>query len=383
LDAMLDTLKHPRGGHLDYAIQCALGSASLKKYWEHDASYEQVRQLLGTSKRVSPLNEPEASPQEAKFDRQPDLKVVNIGCIPERMRYTVERFDVKPDQSVKIVFTNPDATDHNLLILKPGCLEEVGMAANEMARDPRNANSDFVPAEKQALILHTAPMIGPTRRKQVHVLRFKAPTQPGIYPYVCTFPGHWVVMKGVMVVAENAEQQAQLLADLEPVVQTAWRLEDLEDIQTGTDPATITRGMLAFQKAKCDQCHQLAGHGINLGPDLRDVTQRYRGDRLLQQIIDPSSEIHPRFRTFRFLLSSGEVVTGLVVDEDQQQVKVQTNLLVPEQITQLKKEQIELRSESQLSSMPAGLMDVLTKREIGDLLSYLQADHREILKHHD
>ena len=31
-------------------------------------------------------------------------------------------------------------------------------------------------------------------------LRFVAPTEPGEYPYLCTYPGHWVIMRGVMVV---------------------------------------------------------------------------------------------------------------------------------------------------------------------------------------
>ncbi len=382
LDAMLDVLKHPRGGHLDYAINCALGSEALKIHWEGQPEYERVKEVLGTSNRFSPYDEPPGSPQELVFDGQKNLKVLNIGCIPERMRYTIEQFDVRPGQGVKIVFTNPDATDHNLLVLTPGALEEVGMAANEMARDPRNANSDFIPVAKQALILHSTPMIGPTRRKQVHVLRFTAPEEPGVYPYVCTFPGHWVIMKGTMVVAADSAQAEQMLVALEPTVHYPWRMEDFVDLATRTDEATLMRGMLAFQKAKCDQCHQLAGHGVNLGPDLSDVTLRYRGDRLLQQIIDPSSEISPRHRTYRFLLDSGQVVTGVIQSEDENEVHVLTNLLVPEQLTRVEKSAIELRSESHVSSMPAGLMDGLTKDEIGDLLSYLQADKRNQLEHH-
>lgn len=49
------------------------------------------------------------------------------------------------------------ATDHNLLIVQPGALEEVGMAANEMAKDPKNANFDFIPEEKRSLIIEASP----------------------------------------------------------------------------------------------------------------------------------------------------------------------------------------------------------------------------------
>ncbi len=381
LDAMLDVLKHPSGGHLDYAITCALGSESLKQHWENNPTYEKVKTFLGTSKRNSAFEEPSPNASEAQFDLQKTLRVVNIGCVPERMKYTVEQFHVQPSQPVKIVFTNPDATDHNLLILTPGTLEEVGMAANEMARDPANANSDFVPPEKQSLILQAAPMIGPTRRKQVHVLRFAAPEKPGIYPFVCTFPGHWVVMKGNMVVANDAEQAEQLLAEVQPQIVREWQMRDLIDLGTSTDELTLMRGMQAFQKAKCEQCHQLNGHGLNLGPDLSDVTKRYRGDRLLQQIIDPSSEINERYRTFRFLLNSGQVVTGVIQSENESEVRILSNLLTPEIVTTLKKSDIELRSESRLSSMPVGLINVLTKQELSDLLSFLQSNHA-LPQHH-
>ena len=157
-----------------------------------------------------------------------------ISCIPERMLFTVSQFAVKPGQPVKVVFTNPDATDHNLVLVKPDALAEVGMAGNEMAKDPRNANSDFIPPEKRHLILHAAPMIGPTRLAQVHVLRFLAPREPGIYPFVCTFPGHWIVMKGDMVVAADPAD-----ADAAAGRPQADRGEGMEDgrLRRGADEA--------------------------------------------------------------------------------------------------------------------------------------------------
>ncbi len=59
-------------------------------------------------------------------------------------------------------------------------MAEVGMAANEMAKDRANANSDFIPPAKKGLILQASPMIGPTRKSLVHVLRFSAPEKPGV-----------------------------------------------------------------------------------------------------------------------------------------------------------------------------------------------------------
>ena len=74
------------------------------------------------------------------------------------------------------------------------------MAAAEMARDPKNATSDFVPVKTKRAILHATKMIGPMRKSRIDVLRFRAPRKPGVYPYICTFPGHFAIMKGEMIV---------------------------------------------------------------------------------------------------------------------------------------------------------------------------------------
>ena len=212
-----------------------------------------MARLLRDANRNDQLRESSPSASQAQFDNQKNVKLVRISCLPERMLFTVKQFAVTTGQPVKLVFTNPDATDHNLLIVQPGSMAEVGMAANEMAKDPKNANSDFIPASKQHLILEAAPMIGPTRRSKVHVLRFSAPTEPGIYPYVCTFPGHWVVMNGIMVVADDLRDVERMLAERNPIVVQEWTMADFASVATSHDEATIMRGMLSFAKAHCNQ----------------------------------------------------------------------------------------------------------------------------------
>ena len=140
--------QHPNGNHLAYAMTCALGSQALRRHWEDNAEYD-IAKLLKQARQRGALKEPTPSASEAEFDSQKNLKKVTISCLPERMRYTVDRVAVTVGQPVKLIFMNPDATDHNLVIVKPGALEEVGMAANQMAKEPRFANSDFIPARKE------------------------------------------------------------------------------------------------------------------------------------------------------------------------------------------------------------------------------------------
>jgi len=141
------------------------------------------------------------------------------------------------------------------------------------------------------------------------------------------------------------------------------------------------RGMQAFVKARCNQCHQVQGHGENLGPDLTDVAKRYKGRKLLQQIIEPSSEINKKYLTHQFLMASGKRLSGVVVREDRRSVHVITNLLTPKAITRIRKRDIDERFPSKLSSMPQGMLDVLTKDEILDLVVFLEDGHH-LLKHH-
>jgi putative heme-binding domain-containing protein len=389
LDTMLQVLNHPQGGHLKYAITCALESHTLKQHWENNDDYD-LRQLLRDAKQNAGLTEPTPSAADAQFDSQKDLATIKISCMPEVMRFTTEQFSVKTGQPVKIVFTNPDATDHNLVLVKQGALEEVGMAANAMARDPANANSDFIPKDKRPLILQATKMVGPTRKSRVHVLRFEAPTKPGIYPYVCTFPGHWVVMKGIMVVADSESEAARLLAAEKPATIQEWTMPDFEDLVVPeATEKVVMRGMAVFMKANCNQCHVLAGHGVNLGPDLGKVTERYKNRRLLQQLIEPSSEINEKYQTYKFLLDDGRLVSGVIASEDDKFVNVMTNLLTPKQLSRLNKKEIEQRVKSKISAMPTGLLNVLTKQEIGELMSFMQSpgfqmpEHLKKLHSHD
>jgi putative heme-binding domain-containing protein len=373
LDAMLDVFKHPAKKHTAYAITCALGSHSLRRHWEGDPNYD-IEKRLKLAQRQLVIREPNPSASQAQFDTQKNLKTVKISCIAEKMLFTVSRFDVTPGQPVKVVFTNPDATNHNMVFVQPDALEEVGMAANEMARDPKNANSDFVPKSKQALILHASKMIGPTRKSLVDVLRFKAPEKPGVYPFVCTFPGHWIIMKGHMVVALNSAQAEELVAARKPKIVKEWKLADLTNLKVDkTDDKVLMRGMQAFVKARCNQCHAVAGHGLNLGPDLTDVAKRYTGEKLIRQLVEPSTEINKKYQTYQFILKSGKLVSGVIVKETRGEYHVITNLLTPQVITKIRKRAVDERIASKTSSMPVGMLNVLTKQEISELASFLEA----------
>lgn len=121
--------------------------------------------------------------------------VVPIGTAPGQMDFDVKDFKVMAGQTIEIVFSNTDDMPHNLLILTPGSLEEVGEMADEMAKLTDGYEKGFVPQTNK--VLYSTPLLN---AGQSFSLLFTAPSQPGEFPYACTFPGHWRTMNGVMTV---------------------------------------------------------------------------------------------------------------------------------------------------------------------------------------
>jgi azurin/DNA-binding transcriptional ArsR family regulator len=128
------------------------------------------------------------------------VQIVRIDTIPEQMMFDLKWFAVEAGKPLQIVLRNPDAMSHNLLITKPGALKEVGTAASTMTLSADPTAKPYVP--DTPLVLHATRLLqwGETER-----LSFQAPKEPGEYPFVCTFPGHWVRMYGVMLVVTDLE----------------------------------------------------------------------------------------------------------------------------------------------------------------------------------
>ena len=129
-----------------------------------------------------------------------EARTIRIKVVPNVLKYDLTGFNVAAGETVEIVFENPDFMQHNLLIAQPGSLETVGQAADALATTGDGADKDYVPAIPE--VLFATKLVNPN--EQV-VLRFTAPDTPGDYPFVCTFPGHWRVMNGIMKVVANNE----------------------------------------------------------------------------------------------------------------------------------------------------------------------------------
>lgn len=124
--------------------------------------------------------------------------VIDIRTLEGQMKYDIEEFSVAPGAKVRLVLHNDDDMHHNLVICKPGKNneQEVAQEAWKLAGD--GFEKHWIPEHPN--LLFASKMADP---KMSATLEFTAPKEPGVYPYVCTLPGHAMLMNGEMIVGES------------------------------------------------------------------------------------------------------------------------------------------------------------------------------------
>ena len=124
--------------------------------------------------------------------------VIEIRTLRGQMKYDVEEFQVAPGAKVRLVLHNDDDMHHNLLICKPGKGNEQEVAKTAWDLGGAGFDKHWIPEHPN--LLFASKMADP---KGSVTLEFTAPKEPGIYPYVCTLPGHSMLMNGEMLVGKG------------------------------------------------------------------------------------------------------------------------------------------------------------------------------------
>ena len=113
------------------------------------------------------------------------------------LAYKTPELRAKPGEKLALTFVNPDVVPHNWVLVKPGTLATVGTLADALIADPEAVARHYVP--KTVDVVAYADITSPGARQTIF---FTVPAAPGRYPFLCTFPGHWKLMNGVLVVGE-------------------------------------------------------------------------------------------------------------------------------------------------------------------------------------
>ncbi len=116
----------------------------------------------------------------------------------DNMKFNVASIEAKPGEQLTVVLTNigsqpKEVMGHNWILLKAGSDVEAFDKAGALAKD-----SDYFPTALADQVLAHIPLLGPRKSGEI---TFTAPTAPGEYPFLCSYPAHFQVgMKGVLIV---------------------------------------------------------------------------------------------------------------------------------------------------------------------------------------
>ncbi|MEM7368119.1 MAG: plastocyanin/azurin family copper-binding protein [Bacteroidota bacterium] len=169
----------------------------------HPKAYYTLNQIPGGGSTMAESGESVSSKSEttAKYQTEmpaswtdgPDQTII-MGTLPG-MKYEKDLLEAKAGSKIKFVFNNNDDLQHNFTLVKQGTADDVGQAAIDMGI--AGPEKDYVP-DSDDVLYHTS-LLDPETSETIY---FVAPEKPGLYQYVCTMPGHHVVMRGVFQVTK-------------------------------------------------------------------------------------------------------------------------------------------------------------------------------------
>lgn len=331
------------------------------------------------AKRAAPeFPVPEKYEQDPRLVQQEQYGT-NFGWVSSSMKISVNaaaglQFEprvlrVPPGARVSLAFRNGDpGMPHNVAVVRADAIDEFGEQSMQLASNPRAIATHYVPDDPRELCF--SPILQPG---DSYTLYFEAPNEPGEYRLVCTYPGHWRVMQGsLFVLPEGAALPETAFAPVRNFVRM-WTTKDLADASENLKSRSFERGKQVFESAGCIKCHKMNNVGSTLGPELTKVSERFKGQKLLQQVLEPSTEINKQYQTWVAVLEDGRALSGLKVAEDATSMTLMPNPLKPENKVTLAKDELEEVEASQTSTMPQNLLITYSNDEILDLLAYIQS----------
>jgi azurin len=164
--------------------------------------YVQSIQLAGDLASLAPSDRAAALRKDLKGLR---VAVFVVNTVREQMRYDTPRLVVEAGKPFEIILENADFMPHNLVVVTPGSRQRVGEASLKMRPDQLDRDGRaFVPRGRE--ILGATKLLEPGQRE---TLKMTAPSREGSYEYLCSYPGHWEMMWGTLVVTRDVDQYLQ------------------------------------------------------------------------------------------------------------------------------------------------------------------------------
>ena len=154
-----------------------------------------------------------------------------LGSMHGKLLFDKKELWAAPGSKVSLTLFNSDEMAHNFILCQPG--DKVATELGDYVMNNLDAmlKAGYVPPDKR-IIAHT-PLVAPGTSATIYM---DIPKAEGDYPYVCTFPGHHLLMRGILKVSKNppkpTQQQAKPVTPKDPFI-----------VSVGTEPL-IVRGPL-------------------------------------------------------------------------------------------------------------------------------------------
>jgi len=156
-----------------------------------------------------------------------------------------------------------------------------------------------------------------------------------------------------------------------PVVKKYTVAELVPVVEKGLSGRNFNRGRNLFGEAKCFACHRFNNEGGGTGPDLTAVSGRFGPRDLLESIIEPSKVISDQYQAAVVVTTDGRTITGRIVNIAGEGIHINTDMLDPDKISVVNRNQVDTMAPSKISMMPEGLIDGFSTDEILDLVAYM------------
>ena len=151
-----------------------------------------------------------------------------------------------------------------------------------------------------------------------------------------------------------------------------WQMDDLVPLLAQADHGrSFESGRAAFEAAQCLKCHRFNGEGGSTGPDITGVGNRFGARDLLESIVLPSKVISDQYQSLR-IQTKDDVIVGRIERDEPDRLIVRTHPLAGTTV-EVKKADIKDQRPDKVSMMPEGLLSILKKEEVLDLLAYLRS----------
>lgn len=303
------------------------------------------------------------------------VRVVRIKTVEEQMRYDTPYFAVQAGTDLQIVLSNVDIMPHNLVIVKPDGLKEVALSSASAGPEIGPSGKQYVASDDR--VLFATNMVPAFDQES---LTIKAPNEPGEYPYVCTFPGHWMRMYGVMVVVNDLDSWLQNpTKPKDPVGNNrqfvkSWTIDDFAmNLDADLRGRSSEIGQRLFTEASCASCHK-AGPALqqgNIGPDLSQSLSKWKGDRVrvLREILEPSYHIDPAY-AMHVVVTDSATISGVLVEENDKSISLLESVQATKP-TLIERDAIEAHQKSSISMMPKALLDQYSRDEVLEIMGFI------------